>query len=186
MIIPVSIDKAAETAARGGASEEDGQMTTIETKEGVCVPEWSMVELQGELVCKDPLSGQPLGSMTSENGKPVLVISNHKLEGKTASEPKPLLVLRKVMVEVNQKSDSSSSNGEKCRRGGSRGDTSEGGGEDQVGAGDSQPQQQLKRVEYRVVGKVTRKTIFKTRPKPLIRKLGGSGPGGGSTARSCM
>lgn len=67
MIIPVSIDKAAETAARGGASEEDGQMTTIETKEGVCVPEWSMVELQGELVCKDPLSGQPLGSMTSEN-----------------------------------------------------------------------------------------------------------------------
>lgn len=134
----------------------------------------------------NPALSGPVNMRIIFQGKPVLVISNHKLEGKTASEPKPLLVLRKVMVDVNQKSDSSSSNGEKCRRGDSKGDTSEGGGEDQVGAGDSQPQQQLKRVEYRVVGKVTRKTIFKTRPKPLIRKLGGSGPGGGSTARSCM
>lgn len=76
MIIPVRIDKAAaETAAREGTGSDNngdgggGQMTATaeNNNKGVCVPEWSMVELQGELICKDPLSGQPLGSMTSEN-----------------------------------------------------------------------------------------------------------------------
>lgn len=114
------------------------------------------------------------------------MISNHKLEGKAASEPKPLLVLRKVMVDADDRSDSSSnSNRQERRHGDSSGDTSEGGGKDDVGVGHGS-EQQRKRVEYRVVGKVTRKTIFKTRPKPLIRKLGGGGLGGGSTARSCM
>lgn len=68
MIIPVSIDKAAEKEAQGpggaGGNNNDGRQTKAQ---GVCVPEWSMVELQGELVSKDPMSGQPLGSMTSEN-----------------------------------------------------------------------------------------------------------------------
>lgn len=65
MIIPVSIDKAAQAEAQGagGAGGNDEKAKT----KGVCVPEWSMVELQGELVSKDPMSGQPLGSMTSEN-----------------------------------------------------------------------------------------------------------------------
>lgn len=65
MIIPVSVDKAAQAEAQGagGGGGKDGQTAT----KGVCVPEWSMVELQGELVSKDPMSGQPLGSMTSEN-----------------------------------------------------------------------------------------------------------------------
>ena len=65
MIIPVSIDKAAQAEAQGagGVGGKGGQTKT----NGVCVPEWSMVELQGELVSKDPMSGQPLGSMTSEN-----------------------------------------------------------------------------------------------------------------------
>lgn len=65
MIIPVSFDKAAQAEAEGagGADGKDGQAKP----KGVCVPEWSMVELQGELVSKDPMSGQPLGSMTYEN-----------------------------------------------------------------------------------------------------------------------
>lgn len=64
MIIPVSIDKAAQAAA----AQETGDGSSREgNPPGVCVPLWSMVELQGELVSKDPLSGQPLGSMTSEN-----------------------------------------------------------------------------------------------------------------------
>ena len=105
----------------------------------------------------------------------MLVIANHKLEGKPASEPKPLLVLRKVLVDVNDENSGGGQNGD--------------GGSEGTGAGDRdaarRPQQQ--RVEYRIVGRVTRKMIFKTRPKPLIRKLGdGGGHGGGSTARSCM
>ncbi|CBJ26829.1 hypothetical protein Esi_0048_0020 [Ectocarpus siliculosus] len=138
-----------------------------------------MVELQGELISKDPLSGQPLGSMTSENGKAMLVISNHKLEGKAASEPKPLLVLRKVVVDVND---------ENCGGGGgSSGATPEGGGDREGEGGGAARRPPAQRVEYRVVGRVARKTIFKTRPKPLIKKLGsGGGRAGGSTARSCM
>eukprot|EP00752_Nemacystus_decipiens_P014761 g13142.t1 len=191
MIIPVSIDKLIQAEAQGeeGAGGKDGQLKT----EGVCVPEWSMVELQGELVSKDPMSGQPLGSMTSENGKPMLVIANHKLEGKPASEPKPLLVLRKVLVDVNDENSSGGNSGDGGVSGakseGGRHASGVGGGREGAGVGDvgavRQPRQQ--RVEYRIVGRVTRKTIFKTRPKPLIRKLGdGDGRGGGSSARSCM
>lgn len=106
----------------------------------------------------------------------MLVISNHKLEGKAASEPKPLLVLRKVVVDV------SDGNG-----GGGSGAKREGGGDrEEKGGGGARPPP-AQRVEYRVVGRVARKTIFKTRPKPLIKKLGsGGGHAGGSTARSCM
>ncbi|CAM9912911.1 unnamed protein product [Hapterophycus canaliculatus] len=117
----------------------------------------------------------------------MLVISNHKLEGKAASEPKPLLVLRKVVVDVDNEhrggeGSSSSSIG---RNGGGSGGGGSGGSAAGLVEDATRPRQQ--RVEYRVVGRVTRKTIFKTRPKPLIRKLGdGSGHGGGSTARSCM
>lgn len=93
----------------------------------------------------------------SSQGKPALVISNHKLEGKAASEPKPLLVLRKVILpdsDPDEKAD--------------------GGGTDVAGGGgDGKTRAARQRVEYRVIGRVTRKSIFKTRPKPLIRKLGG-------------
>lgn len=98
---------------------------------------------------------RPLAHPLEKQGKPVLIINNHKLEGKVASEPKPLLVLRKVTVPHRE------------------GDA-ETGGEGTVGG--IRPQ----RVEYRIVGKVTGKTIFKTRPKPLIRKIGG---GSSTTSR---
>lgn len=99
-------------------------------------------------------------------GKPSLVISNHKLDGKVASEAKPLLVLRKVILadgdRGNETTDGSDSGG--------------GGGEGSSGRRVSvaQPQQRQRqhRVQYQIVGKITNKTIFKTRPKPLIRKSG--------------
>lgn len=117
----------------------------------------------------------------------MLVISNHKLEGKAASEPKPLLVLRKVVVDVNDESDSAGGSSSRSNGGGGEGSSSDGNGGAGFAEEGARPQQRHQRVEYRVVGRVTRKTIFKTRPKPLIRKLGdGSGHGGGSTARSCM
>eukprot|EP00904_Undaria_pinnatifida_P007788 jgi/Undpi1/4139/HiC_scaffold_16.g07506.m1 len=165
MIIPLKIDRAAGGETQGGKSVQ-------ERKKGVCVPQWSMVELQGELISKDALSGQSLGSMTFENGKPVLVISHHKLEGKVASEPKPLLVLRKVIVPG---CSSSSPDG-----GGSGSDAGMGGGSGDVVAGGVKRE----RVEYHVVGRVTRKTIFKTRPKPLIRKMEGGRSGSDRMAGS--
>lgn len=88
-------------------------------------------------------------------GKPTLVVQNHKLEGKVVPEGKPLLVLRKVVVE---------------------------GGESVNGAGADVSDQPSRaagepRVEYSIVGKIHSKMIFKTRPKPLIRKLGTSAVG---------
>lgn len=63
MIIPLKIDR-----GQGVAGEEaQGRKDEQERKKGVCVPEWSMVELQGELISKEALSGQSLGSMTFEN-----------------------------------------------------------------------------------------------------------------------
>lgn len=160
MIIPVKIDR-----GEGVAGEEpQGRKDEQERNKGVCVPEWSMVELQGELISKEALSGQSLGSMTFENGKPVLIISHHKLEGKVATEPKPLLVLRKVVVP-----GSSGQGGSSGGSGGAiRGDPAVRGGSEDGVAGASAVGG---RVEYHVVGRVTRKTIFKTRPKPLIRKM---------------
>lgn len=61
MIIPVKIDEVTGASAKG--SKEDGQ----EKRKGLSVPQWSMVELQGELISKGPLSGQDVGSMSSEN-----------------------------------------------------------------------------------------------------------------------
>lgn len=88
-------------------------------------------------------------------GKPTLVIGNHKLEGKVVPEGKPLLVLRKVVVESGEDGN------------GTGADVS-----DQPSRAAGQP-----RVEYSIVGKVNSKMIFKTRPKPLIRKLGTSALG---------
>lgn len=63
MIIPLKIDR-----GEGVAGEEpQGRKDEQERNKGVCVPEWSMVELQGELISKEALSGQSLGSMTFEN-----------------------------------------------------------------------------------------------------------------------
>ncbi|CAM9896566.1 unnamed protein product, partial [Sphacelaria rigidula] len=89
----------------------------------------------------------------AEQGKPSLVIGNHKLEGKVVSEPKPLLVLRKVFLPDDD-DDHRGDGGDGMIAGGSK------GGSD--------------RVQYQIVGKITNKTIFKTRPKPLIRKGGAS------------
>lgn len=71
MIIPVKIDEeaAAAAAAQAGSGSTSSCQEELETGkgEGFAVPTWSMVELQGELISKDPLSGQSLGTMTFEN-----------------------------------------------------------------------------------------------------------------------
>ena len=64
MIIPVRISgapRATKSLSAGG-------------KEGLVVPNWSMVELQGELISKEPLSGQSLGTMTLEGVSETLVL----------------------------------------------------------------------------------------------------------------
>lgn len=93
-------------------------------------------------------------AVSRAQGKPALVISNYKLEGKVVPEKKPLLVLRKVVMPEDEEDDQGEDSGEGRDR--DRG----------------QP-----RVQYQIVGKITSKTIFKARPKPLIRKVGTSTSG---------
>lgn len=69
MIIPIKVVGSDVTRQNGNgcgtaASETErmGEQSSIND-----VPQWSMVELQGELVSNDPLSGQALGSMRLEN-----------------------------------------------------------------------------------------------------------------------
>lgn len=69
MIIPVTVDGRLEGEDNGSPSDVAVDTVKRRQEETVIdrVPKWSMVELQGEIVSKDPLSGQPLGVMTLEN-----------------------------------------------------------------------------------------------------------------------
>lgn len=76
MIIPVKVDrgcgdaeKEAAVAGVSGSSDAGREHNNIQKgdSDGMSVPQWSMVELQGELISKEPLSGQSLGKMTFEN-----------------------------------------------------------------------------------------------------------------------
>lgn len=83
MIIPVKVDrgrgdaeKEAAVAGVSGSSDAGGEQKKIQKGDSdgmTSVPPWSMVELQGELISKEPLSGQPLGRMTFENVSDCLI-----------------------------------------------------------------------------------------------------------------
>lgn len=59
MIIPVKIDHEAGVVGETASSSANKDRSDI-------VPDWSIIELQGELISKEPLSGQSLGTMASE------------------------------------------------------------------------------------------------------------------------
>lgn len=68
MIIPLRVERCAK-----GTRDKEGNGNVIHKSEQQAegnihdVERWSMVELQGEVVSSDPLSGQALGSMAFEN-----------------------------------------------------------------------------------------------------------------------
>ncbi|CAM9195905.1 unnamed protein product [Heterosigma akashiwo] len=115
-----------------------------------------MVELQGDLDYNtDSLADMHLGDLTYENGTPVLVIGNHKLEGSDIALSDPLVVMRKVSLVGSQFSlEKNDSGGVHEHR--SMLDMSENG----------------RNMEYLVQGFITKKVIFKNRPKPIVKKRG--------------
>jgi hypothetical protein len=107
------------------------------------IPEWVILELQGEVVARGGLAGQELGTLIYDEGsKATLTIGSHRLDGKEYPLPAPFFVTRKVTED---------------------GETEQEGG-DQALVGDSG----RCRTVYKVIGKVTKKLLFKQRPKPLI------------------
>ena len=111
------------------------------------VNEWGMIELQGELETRDQMSfdNMHIGDLYFDGkGTPQMIVGHHLLTGKVEKLDKPFAVLKKHSAEL----ESDSMDWEQT---------------------DSE-QLELRSTEYIVVAMVTRKIIFKNRPKPIITK----------------
>ena len=111
------------------------------------VDEWGIIELQGELETRDqvPFDSMHIGDLYfNKKGIPQMIIGHHLLTGKVEKLDKPYAVLKKHTSELE--SDSMDW--------------------DQA---DSE-QLESRSTEYMVVAMVTRKILFKNRPKPIITK----------------
>jgi chromosome transmission fidelity protein 8 len=110
--------------------------------------EWGMVELQGQLETRDqvPFNSMHIGDLHFDSrGTPSLIVGHHLLTGKIMTLDKPFAVLRKKSKAISS-------------------DEWEMGMEPQptaVAGGTT---------EYEVVALITKKIIFKNRPKPIITK----------------
>ena len=109
--------------------------------------EWGMIELQGQLETRDqvPFDGMHIGDLHFDSrGTPSLIVGHHLLTGKMMTLGKPFAVLKK-------KSQRTAS--------------------DEGGLGmEPQTQPAGGTTEYEVVALITKKIIFKNRPKPIITK----------------
>uniref|UniRef100_A0A1E1X062 Putative microtubule associated complex n=1 Tax=Amblyomma aureolatum TaxID=187763 RepID=A0A1E1X062_9ACAR len=94
------------------------------------IPEWRIVELQGDLMMNDgALLGRYIGDLHyTKAGIPVLLVGHHILYGKEQDIEKPFLVIAKSTAEAEPP----------------------------------------RAKEYLVRGIVTRKIIFRSRPKPIV------------------
>ncbi|XP_065299114.1 uncharacterized protein [Dermacentor albipictus] len=98
------------------------------------IPEWRIVELQGDLMTNDEGSaGQYIGDLHyTKSGIPILLVGHHILYGKEQDVEKPFLVIEKSAEEA-------------------------------------EPQNTTK--EYLIRGVVTKKVIFRSRPKPIVSNV---------------
>ncbi len=109
------------------------------------VDEWGIVELQGELETRDqmPFDQMHIGDLYfNKKGTPQMIIGHHLLTGKVEKLDKPYAVLKKHVSESHSMD---------------------------LEQTDSE-QLESQSTEYRVVAMVTRKVIFKNRPKPIVTK----------------
>ena len=127
---------------------------------------WGLVELQGQLETRDqaPFDDMHIGDLHFDlRGTPSLVVGHHLLTGKVIELEKPFAILRKR---------SAAGDGKGC----SELDVMEGEGN----AADTADVEWGTRMgldsatkactEYEVVALITKKIIFKNRPKPIITK----------------
>lgn len=122
------------------------------TPEGVS--EWGLIELQGELETRDqvPFHDMHIGDLHfDDRGTPHVIIGHHLLTGKVETLDKPFAVLKKHTTVKTQDPDQE----------GMEVSSSE------VGQSESTAS---KCTGYIVVAMVTRKILFKNRPKPIITK----------------
>ena len=57
--------------------------------------EWSLIELQGEIVTESEIKDVHIGNLHYEDNVPTLRIGNHVLSGKVSKLPKPFAIMKK-------------------------------------------------------------------------------------------
>ena len=122
------------------------------------VEEWGLVELQGQLETREqvPLDSMNIGDLHFNNrGIPNLIIGHHLLTGKVITLEKPYAILKKK----RQRAGTSSGIGMEL----------ESGLELESGMESKDLNDDI-RTEYEVVALITKKIIFKNRPKPIVTK----------------
>lgn len=123
------------------------------------VAEWGLVELQGQLETRDqvPLDGMHIGDLHfTEKDTPILIVGHHLLTGKVVTLDKPYAILRKRKQRVSDVLDDDEAGMELDS------EVEQRGGADRA-ENETSP-------EYEVVALISRKIIFKNRPKPIITK----------------
>ncbi|GFN75171.1 chromosome transmission fidelity protein 8-like protein [Plakobranchus ocellatus] len=111
--------------------------------------EWGIVELQGDLETRHPvpLSGKFIGDIHfTHKDAPVLIIGHHILQGKVITLEKPLAVLVKSSRPDSGASEMDTRSDDKLQP-------------------MTKPQSST---TYLVEAIITKKILFKTRPKPII------------------
>ncbi|KAF0716381.1 hypothetical protein AaE_011111 [Aphanomyces astaci] len=103
--------------------------------------EWSILELQGELIA-DTKASLKLGHLQYQKGVPTLLIGTHLLEGKVLKLSKPMAIMRKKPHADH---------------------AAIGSGDDTNGVASSNTS-----TGYIVVGIARKKLVFNTRPKPVV------------------
>ena len=123
--------------------------------------EWGLVELQGQLETRDEIAfdNMHIGDLHFDSkGTPNLIVGHHLLTGKVVDLEKPFAVLKKTLAigttafhssvlesDMELESDSPTSSTERSHS----------------DSGTS---------KYEVIALITKKIIFKNRPKPIITK----------------
>ena len=113
--------------------------------------EWGMVELQGQLETRDQVSfdSMHIGDLHFDSrGTPSLIVGHHLLTGKIMTLDKPFAVLKKK----------------------SKTTFSDQGVEWGIGMEPQPAPASGGTTEYEVMALITKKIIFKNRPKPIITK----------------
>lgn len=129
---------------------------------------WGLVELQGQLETRDqvPFDNMHIGDLHFDpRGVPHLIIGHHLLDGKVVKLEKPLAVLRKKgRTSVEDQTHDGSMELEH--------DGTDSGSDDQIEArvvNHPIPSGEACQ-EYEIIALITRKIIFKNRPKPIVTK----------------